>query len=272
VVLTGRDINSVARQVGWMNLTVQGLKADLGSRPVDSLRADDTPGGVFDVVFANPPFNLKPLGDDLGGYDPRWRYGVPPRNNANFAWVQHVVSKLSARGRAAMLLPDGATFTAGAAQRIREGLVVDEVLSAIVALPIGLFPHTGIKSSVWLFSREKPAARRGQVLFVNARELGFVVERRGRRRALSGGDIERIADTYRSWCGDSHRDREGWCRSVTVEEIADREFNLEVGCYISAPVADPAPQQVAELTRELYRHFAEAARLEAELRDILGEM
>lgn len=273
VGLVGRDINPGARQVAWMNLTARGLEADLGSRPVDSLWADDTPGGAFDVVFVNPPFNLKLARDDLR-YDSRWRYGEPPRSNANFAWVQHVVSKLTARGRAAMLLPDGATFTGGAAAGIRRGLVADDLVSAVVALPAGLFPHTGISASAWIFSKEKPAERRGQVLFVDAREQGNLVGRG--RRTLSEGDIEGIADTYRSWCAESYQDRPGWCRSATVEEIAAREFNLQAVRYVGAPAEAPAPQpadqRVAELTRELYGHFADAARLETELRDILGEL
>lgn len=138
VELAGRDINPRARQIAWLNLTARGLEADLGEGSVDSLRFDDTRSTTFDVVFANPPFNLK-HSDDL--WHRPWRYGQPPRNNANFAWVQHVVSKLTSRGRAAMLLPDGATFTAGAARQIRAGLVADDVLSAVVALPAGLFPH-----------------------------------------------------------------------------------------------------------------------------------
>ncbi|MFI2765692.1 N-6 DNA methylase [Streptomyces echinatus] len=272
--LIGRDINAGARQVAWMNLTARGLKADLGSGPVDSLGADDTPGGAFDVVFVNPPFNLKLARDDLR-YDSRWRYGKPPRSNTNFAWVQHVVSKLAARGRAAMLLPDGATFTGGATAGIRRGLVADDLVSAVVALPAGLlFPHTGISASAWIFSREKPATRRGQVLFVDAREQGHLVGRG--RRTLSPGSIEGIADTYRSWCAESYQDRPGWCRSATVEEIAAREFNLQAVRYVGVPAEaaapQPADQRVAELTRELYGHFADATRLEAELRDILGEL
>ncbi|MFJ5803789.1 N-6 DNA methylase [Streptomyces decoyicus] len=270
VELSGRDINPRARQIAWMNLTARGLEADLGEGPVDSLRFDDAPRDTFDVVFANPPFNLK-HSDDL--WQRHWRYGEPPRNNANFAWVQHVVSKLTDRGRAAMLLPDGATFTAGAARQIRRGLVMDDVLSAVVALPPGLFPHTGISASIWIFSREKPSECRGQVLFIDARGQGSSAGRG--RRSLSEGDIERIASTYRSW-GGAFEDRVGWCRSASMEEIAEKEFNLYAAGYVGAaavaPVPERADERVAELTRELYGHFAEAARLEDELRDILEEM
>ncbi|MFF4159367.1 N-6 DNA methylase [Streptomyces sp. NPDC001678] len=222
-----------------------------------------------------PPFNLKLVGDDLRRYDPRWRYGVPPRSNANFAWAQHVVSKLTDRGRAAMLLPEGAAFVGGgAAKGIREGLVFHDVLSAVVSLPPGVFAHTGISPSVWILDKAKAAERKGQVLFVQAPELGITTGRG--RHTLAKEDIDRISGTYRSWCSVGYRDRAGWCRSVTVDEIAAREFNLQTRSYVGASTTgsapQPAEQRVAELTRELYGHFSDAARLEAELRNILGEL
>ncbi|MFB7630603.1 N-6 DNA methylase [Streptomyces sp. NPDC056149] len=271
VGLAGRDINPRAWEIAWMNLTARRLKADLGGRPVDSLGLDDgADSDTFDVVLANPPFNLK-YNNDLRRR--HWRYGQPPKSNANFAWAQHVVSKLARRGRAAILLPDGATFTAGSARLIREGLVCDDILSAVVALPTGLFPHTGVKSSVWIFNREKPEENRGQVLFVNAREQGTPA--RSRRRTFSEDDIARIVDTYRSWSG-NNQDKAGWCRSASVAEIAAQEFNLDADRYVGSPSEDLDPQhteqRVAELTRELFVHFEEAARLEDQLRDLLGQM
>lgn len=274
VRLTGRDVHPVARQTTWMNLTVQGLEADLGTQPVDSLWADDTPAADFDVVFANPPFNLKVIGDELRGYDPRWRYGVPPRSNANFAWIQHVVSKLTDQGRGAMLLPDGAAFVGGAARSIREGLVTDGVLSAVVALPHGMLAHTGIKTSIWIFNREKAATRLGQILFIDARELGGAT--RTGRRTLSEDEIDRITNTYRSWRGDGYQNQAGWCHSANIEEMKAREFDLQAVGYIDVPTADDsahsADQRVAELTSELYGLFTDAARLEAELRFLLEDL
>ncbi|WP_052434487.1 N-6 DNA methylase [Streptacidiphilus melanogenes] len=270
---TGRDVNTLARQTAWMNLTLHGLEADLGTRPVDSLRADDTPAADFDVVLTNPPFNLKMFDDELRWPDPRWRYGVPPRSNANFAWVQHVVSKLAEHGRGAMLLPDGAAFAGGESRSIREGLVRDGVLAAVVALPPGLVAHTSIRTSIWLFTRERPSARGQDVLLVNAWDLGGTA--RPGRRSVSAEDVERITGTYRSWRGGTYQDKPGWCRSVSFDELAARDFDLQPIAYTGAPAtqddAAPASQRVTELTGQLYELFDEAARLEAELRFRLGD-
>ncbi|MEU7132086.1 N-6 DNA methylase [Streptomyces sp. NPDC046261] len=275
VELGGQEVNAEARSVALMNLAVHGLEGDLGARSADSLREDLFFGKTFDVVLANPPFNMSRWNDGVAEYDPRWRYGVPPKGNANFAWVQHVLSKLSHQGRGAILLANGAASGARMAERsIREALVRDDVLDCLVALPAGLFPHTRIPACAWFFSAAKAPQHRGKVLFIDARELGTVVSRG--RRELSREDSDRISDTYVAWKGGEYEDVPGWCRSVGIHEIEIQEFDLMPNRYAGAALVETADDgggdRIEELTRELLDHFAEAERLDARLRGILGQL
>ncbi|WP_158712034.1 HsdM family class I SAM-dependent methyltransferase [Streptomyces rimosus] len=282
LALHGQDVSREALQMAAMNLTVHGEEGRLAEE--SSLTADAFPGQTFDVVLANPPFNQSRW--DGGGrayYDDRWVYGAPPRGNANFAWVQHILSKMSPTGRGGILLPNGAASGARPAERaIRKALVESDVLDCVVALPAGLLSHVRNPVCLWLFTKNKKPRdgrgihdRRSQVLFVDAREAVATVGRG--QRVLATGANARIADTYAAWRGSaapaSYQDERGWARSVTTQEIAEREYDVQPAHFVGeadeAPMAGDGVERVAELTTELLRHFERSRLIEDELRNLL---
>jgi type I restriction enzyme M protein len=286
--LHGRDIDAEVREVAAMNLVLNSLDGDLATGPVDSLRTGVTGLGC-DVVLANPPFNMADWGyDELRNDDARWIYGTPPAGQANFAWVQHIIGELSIRGRAVVLLSDGAAKGARVGERtIRQHLVEADVIAGIVSLPAGLFPHTRIPACLWLLSKDKGAhpawgriPRRGQVLFVDARRSG---QRTGRVPGqLSDEDADRVCRTVYAWRGDDtvgdadvFADEPGWCRSVHRDEIAETGYDLTPARYMRIGLAHGTQSVTGRggcpPLEELYKCFAEAARLDRQLRSVLEE-
>jgi type I restriction enzyme M protein len=223
--------------------------------------------------MAVPPFNISDWARDE--FDPRWRYGVPPARNANFAWLQHVVSKLGDRGSAAVVLANGSLSSRQLGEdRIRVSIVEDDLVACVIALPDRLFRHTSIPACVWFLTKAKssqgvrnPADRRGEVLFIDARAMGEMIGRA--ERVLTDANLREVVGTYRAWRGtdtsQEYRDVTGFCRSVRLDEI-----------YVgSADISEeqrksPAEERVAELTRELLELLDAADRTEAEIRKHLG--
>ncbi|MEU8641857.1 N-6 DNA methylase [Streptomyces sp. NPDC048674] len=285
----GRDSSTEARRVAAMNLVLNLLHGDLGAGPVDSLRGGST-GLDADVVLANPPFKMSGWGHDELVGDPRWSFGQPPKSSANFAWVQHILSELSPRGRAVVLLADGAgKSTRGDERQIRQRMVETDVLAGVVALPAGLFPHTRFGASLWFLSKDKTPhtgwgrnSRLGEVLFVDARRLA---QRAGRsRRHLADAEVTRICRLFEAWRGHDSTDavtdlpmeEVSWCRSARHEEIKGFGYDLTPGNYVrSSPVAtDSSPDpDVAERSpkEELYGRFEEVAQINERLRSVLRE-
>ncbi|WP_327306167.1 N-6 DNA methylase [Streptomyces sp. NBC_01298] len=276
--LFGQDSRGASLETAAMNLSVHDLEAHLEG-PASSLLHDGFPGETFDVVAVNPPFN-QARWDHGGRYEGRWPLGVPPEGNANFAWVQRCVDKLSPGGRAGILLPTGAaTGTRGAERHIRARLVESDLLAAVVELPAGLIPHVRNPVCLWILSGLggiRPAHERGKVLLVDARETALTVDKR--QRILPQGAVERVVETYASWCGESgaspYEDVPGWSRSVSVEELAAQDFDVLPSRHVPGQVGDAAEsdvhQRLEELTAELERHFEDSRRLEDELRFLLG--
>ncbi|MYV50999.1 N-6 DNA methylase [Streptomyces sp. SID3212] len=270
--LFGQDINARTRSIAAMNLILHGLEdtlpRDIGTD--NSLLHGSDAGEKYSVVLANPPFSMRMPLTDAGFVF--WRYGPPPKSKADLAWVQHVLGALKADGRAAILLPNGAAFRGGAERRIRAGLLYDDVVAAVIQLPSGLFSHTRVPACLWVFSKSKRAHAATRVLFINAQDTGVQVSRG--RRTLTGADAERIASTFNSWSKHDAADVPGWCRTVALEEVEAADFDLQPARYVAPVAAETAPgedeRRVRELTEELYEHFAEASRLEHELRDVLG--
>ncbi|MFE7119894.1 N-6 DNA methylase [Streptomyces sp. NPDC057654] len=270
--LFGQDVNARTRRIAVMNLILHGLDQEMG-RGIgqgDSLAQGSEVSEKHTVVLANPPFSMAWQDHGHGRFVP-WRYGQPPKSKADFAWVQHVLGSLKPGGRAAILLANGASFRGGAERRIRAGLVQDDVLTAVVQLPPGLFSHTRIPACVWIFDRSKQSHAKNRVLFVDAQDAGAQVSRG--RRALTDEDVARIVDTFRNWSAGRESEEPGWCRTVTLNEIEAADFDLQPARYVMPVVAEAAAgddeRRVRELTEDLYGYFAEAARLEHELRAIL---
>ncbi|MER6108957.1 N-6 DNA methylase [Streptomyces hirsutus] len=285
--LYGQDASNTALLTAAMNFSVHGVDDEFLHGPANTLADDRFPDLTFDVVVANPPFNQS--GWDEHGIlrsSPSWPYGPPPAGNANFAWAQHVVRKMSPTGRGALLLPTGAASTAkGAESQIRAALVNDDVLSGVVELPAGLIPHVRNPVSLWLFSKSKrphrswgQSDRSGQFLLIDARDSAMNVKRG--RRVVPGEARERIAATFAEWRGAPGRapyeDVPGWCRSLSRDEIAETDYDVLPSHHVAAPPAQSdlpdAPERVADLTDELLGLFETSRRLEDELRDLLGQL
>jgi type I restriction enzyme M protein len=218
--------------------------------------------------------------------DPRWRFGVPPAGNANFAWMQHIVAKLGPRGGAGVVMANGSMSSRQSAESgIRAAMVEADLVSCVVALPPQLFRTTPIPACLWFFSKDKGPGggrndRRGQVLFIDARAMGTLLDRT--ERVLTGDDITRIAGTYHSWRGGPsargpYADEPGFCRSAGLEEIRGRGHVLTPGHYAGAAetadeASEPVRDRVERLTKELLTRLDESARLDDVVRAQLGRL
>jgi type I restriction enzyme M protein len=287
IAVYGQESNERTWRMAKMNLAIHGIDGQLGSRWGDTFARDQHPEMLADYVMANPPFNIKAWARNES--DPRWKFGVPPERNANYAWIQHIISKLAPGGSAGIVMANGSlSSTSGGEGEIRAQLVEADLVSAVVSLPAQLFRSTGIAVCVWFFAKDKTKGvkgsedRAGQVLFIDASGLGHMVDRA--ERALSDGDIARIASRYHSWrattsatdAGLAYEDERGFCRSVTLAEIKAAEYALTPGRYVgAADVAgdgEPLEPKLARLTQGLLAQFEESARLEQHVRNQLARL
>ena len=283
----GQELNERTWRMAKMNLAIHGLNANLASRWGDTFARDQHPDVQADYVLANPPFNIKVWARNEE--DPRWRFGVPPAKNANYAWLQHIVHKLAPGGSAGVVMANGSmSSNSGGEGQIRASLVEADLVSCMVALPTQLFRSTGIPVCLWFFAKDKSAGkagtvdRTGQVLFVDARILGYMVDRA--ERALSDEDIAGVARTYHAWrgtasaveAGQEHADLPGFCKSATLAEIKASDYTLTPGRYVGAPEVEddgePIEEKINRLTTDLYEQFDESARLENLVRSQLGRV
>ena len=283
----GQELNERTWRMAKMNLAVHGLTGQLGSRWGDTFARDLHPDVQMDYVMANPPFNIKDWARTTD--DARWRYGVPPAGNANYGWIQHILSKLAPGGSAGVVMANGSmSSNSGGEGEIRAQLVEADLVSCMVALPTQLFRSTGIPVCVWFFAKDKTAGTRGsvdrtgQVLFLDARNLGHMVDRA--ERALSDDDIAKIAGTFHAWRGTksavdaglTYEDVPGFAYSATLAEIKDAGYALTPGRYVGAAEVEddgePVEEKIARLTKELLDQFEESSRLEQAVREQLGRI
>ncbi len=280
----GQELNERTWRMAKMNLAIHGLNANLAPRWGDTFARDQHPDLQADYVMANPPFNIKDWARSES--DPRWRYGVPPAGNANYAWIQHIVSKLAPGGSAGIVMANGSMSTnSGGEGDIRAQIVEADLVSCMVAMPTQLFRSTGIPVCVWFLAKDKTAGSRGavdrtgQVLFIDARNLGHMVDRA--ERALADEDIARIAGTFHAWRGTTsavgagltYADEAGFCYSATLAEIKAADYALTPGRYVGATDVEddgePLDAKIERLTGELLAQFDESARLENIVREQL---
>lgn len=283
----GQELNERTWRMAKMNLAIHGLNANLATRWGDTFARDQHPDMLADYVMGNPPFNIKDWARNEE--DVRWRYGVPPAGNANYAWIQHILSKLALGGSAGVVMANGSMSTnSGGEGEIRAQIVEADLVSCMVALPTQLFRSTGIPVCVWFFAKDKAVGprgsvdRTGRVLFIDARSLGHMVDRA--ERALSNDDIARIANTFHAWRGTAsavdagltYEDEAGFCRSATLAEIKAADYALTPGRYVgSADVeedGEPLDERIERLTTELFAQFDESTRLEKAVREQLGRI
>jgi type I restriction enzyme M protein len=267
-----------------MNLAIHGITGGLGGRPADTFAHDQHPDVQADYILANPPFNMSDWARDPG--DERWRFGVPPRANANFAWLQHIVSKLAANGAAGVVLANGSMSSRQSGEgAIRAAMLEADLVSCVIALPPLLFRSTTIPACVWFLAKSK-GPRRAELLVIDARALGTLTSRT--ERILTDHDIALLAGTYHSWCaapwddagpareaGPGYRDVPGFCRSASLQDVRGHDYLLTPGLYVGRPEpvvldgAEPVEEKIGRLTKELYAALDESARLEHALRSHL---
>ncbi len=269
----GQEINANTRKMAMMNLAIRGIEANLGDRNADTFFDDQHPTLKADFVMANPPFNMSYWGADRLQEDVRWRYGIPPQGNANFAWLEHMISHLSPSGRIGMVLANGSLSSqSGGEGEIRKNILQADLVEGIVALPSQLFYSTGIPVCLWFLSRQK--SQPGKVLFVDARNMGTMVTRK--LRELSEEDIERIAQTFKDYRKGTLEDEKGYCAVRTLADVEAQDFILTPGRYVGIAEqeddGEPFAEKMQRLTSELSSLFEQSHQLEQEIKKQLGSI
>jgi type I restriction enzyme M protein len=239
IAIYGQESNYTTWRLAKMNLAVRGIDADIRWNNEGSFHKDELPDLKADFVLANPPFNVSDWGGDRLREDARWRFGAPPVGNANFAWLQHIYHHLAPLGAAGVVLANGAlTSNQSSEGDIRRNLIKNDAISCVVSLPNQLFYSTQIPASLWFLVRNKASnagnSRTGQILMIDARSMGNLVDRT--RRELSNGEVAKISACYRSWLGSSganaYRNVPGFCKSVTITEIESHKGALVPGRFV----------------------------------------
>ena len=275
----GQESNATTRRLAIMNLAIRGIEADFGPEQADTFRRDLHKDLKAQFVIANPPFNDSDW--HRNDEDVRWQYGVPPKGNANFAWVQHFIHHLAPDGYAGFVLANGSMSSNQSGEgEIRKALIDADLVDCMVALPGQLFYSTQIPVCLWFLAKNKHDGkrrdRRKQTLFIDARKLGTLIDRV--HRELTDTDINRITSTYHAWRGENgasacYEDIAGFCKSATTAEIAGHGYVLTPGRYVGAEEieddGEPFEEKMTRLVKELDVQFLESAKLELQIRDNL---
>jgi type I restriction enzyme M protein len=274
ISIYGQESNATTRRLAVMNLALRGIEADFGAEHADTFRRVLHPDLRADYVIANPPFNDSDWfrKDD----DVRWQYGVPPKGNANFAWVQHFIHHLAPNGMAGFVLANGSMSSNQSGEgEIRKALIEADLVDCMVALPGQLFYSTQIPVCLWFLAKSKSAEkkrgfrdRRKETLFIDARKMGALIDRV--HRELTDADLEKISGTYHAWRGDRdasvYADVAGFCKSASTEEISTHGHVLTPGRYVGAEEVEddgePFDAKMARLVEEIHTQFADSAKIE----------
>lgn len=272
VSIYGQESNPTTWRLAAMNLAIRGIDYNLGREPADSFTRDQHPDLRADYILANPPFNISDWWSGSLEGDARWAYGTPPQGNANYAWLQHMLHHLAPKGRAGIVLANGSMSSSQNGEgNIRKAMVEADVVEVMVALPGQLFFNTQIPACLWFLAKQK-TARKGEVLFIDARKLGTMISRV--QAELTDATIERIANTVAAWRGDagagSYEDVPGYCCSVKLAEIAEHGHVLTPGRYVGAEAVEDDDEafdeKMRQLTAQLGEKMARGAELDAVIR------
>ncbi len=278
----GQESNPTTWRLAAMNMAIRGIDFNFGTGPADTLLNDLHSDLRADFVMANPPFNMKEWWNEKLANDPRWIAGTPPQGNANFAWLQHMLWHLAPTGSMALLLANGSmSSNTNNEGEIRKLLVEDDYVECMVALHGQLFTNTQIPACIWFLTRDKQNGfaldkkkrdRRGEFLFIDARQMGYMKDRVLRDFTLY--DIQKIADTFHAWQqGEGYEDVPGFCYSAELKDVRKHEHVLTPGRYVGAAEqeddGEPFAEKMQRLTAQLAGKFAESAKLEAEIRENL---
>ena len=281
ISIYGQESNYTTWRLAKMNLAIRGINGQIAHG--DTFHDDKFPDLKADYILANPPFNVSDWGGDRLRDDKRWKYGVPPVGNANFAWVQHIIHHLAPGGVAGFVLANGSMSSNQSGEgEIRRNIIEADLVDCMVALPGQLSYSTQIPACLWFIARDrhngKYRDRRGEVLFIDARKMGVMVSRT--HRELTDEEIQRIARTYHAWRGQKeageYADVPGFCKSATIEEIRKHGYVLTPGRYVGAELREdddePFDEKMKRLVATLREQQAEAARLDATIVANLKEL
>ncbi len=271
ISIYGQDSNATTWKMCMMNLAIRGLEADLGRYNADTFLDDCHPTLRADFILANPPFNLSDWGQDKLKEDVRWKYGLPPAGNANFAWMQHMIHHLTPNGKMGLVLANGSLSSQSSGEgEIRKKIIEDDLIEAIVAMPTQLFYTTQIPVSLWFINKNKK--QKGKTLFIDARKMGAMVTRK--LREMTDKDIAKISEIFNLFDNGNLEDSKGFCAAVSTEEIARQDYILTPGRYVGIEEqeddGEPFEEKMARLTSELSKMFLKSAELQDEIRQRLG--
>ncbi len=266
ISIYGQEKNPTTWRLAKMNLAIRSLNGDLGKYAADTFTEDLHKDLKADFILANPPFNLEWDADKVSK-DPRWRYGLAPKNNANYAWIQHMISKLSQNGKMACILANGSLSAGGQEGEIRKKLTENDLVDCIISMPTNLFYTVTVPCSIWIINRNKK--QKGKTLFINANNYGTMVTRR--LRELSEEDIKKVAEIYHNYQNnENYENVNGLCYCALTEEIKSNDYVLTPGRYVGFEDTEddgiPFEEKMKNITSDLSKQFEESHKLEEEIK------
>ncbi len=267
VSIYGQEANADTWKMAIMNLTIRGLEANLGAYHADTFTNDLHKTLKADFILANPPFNYKSWGYDKLTKDVRWKYGIPPRENGNYAWIQHMIHHLAPKGKIGLVLANGALSSqSGGEGEIRKKIIEDDLIEGIIAMPTKLFYSVAIPATLWFITKNKK--QKGKTLFIDARKMGYMVDRK--HRDFTNDDIQKLADTFESFQNGTLDDEKGFCSIATIQDIAKQDYILTPSRYVGLEEQEideePFEDKMNRLTSELSEMFECSHKLEDEIR------
>lgn len=267
----GQEANADTWKMAKINMAIRGIDANFGPYQADTFTNDLHPQLKADFILANPPFNYHPWNQEKLTDDVRWKYGLPPAGNANYAWIQHMIHHLAPNGKIGLVLANGAlsTQTSGEGD-IRKNIIEADLVEGIVAMPTQLFYSVTIPVTLWFISKNKK--QKGKTVFIDARKMGHMVDRK--HRDFTDEDIKKIADTFEAFQNGTMEEVKGFCAIADLEEIKKQDYILTPGRYVGIEEqeddGEPFEEKMTRLTSELSDLFMKSHELEEEIREKLG--
>ena len=277
----GQESNADTWKMAKMNMAIRGIEPNFGPYQADTFFNDLHKGLKFDFIMANPPFNLKNWGAEKLADDVRWQYGKPPAGNANYAWIQHMIHHLAPNGKIGLVLANGALSSQSSGEGdIRKNIIEADLVEGIVAMPTQLFYSVTIPVTLWFISKNKK--QKGKTLFIDARKMGYMVDRKhrdfteGAQVDGSLGDIDKLVETFTAFQEGTLEDVKGFCAVATTADIAKQDYILTPGRYVGIEEqeddGEPFEEKMARLTSELSEMFEKSGELQEEIRQKLGAL
>lgn len=269
----GQEANADTWKMAKINMAIRGIEPNFGPHQADTFIDDLHPTLKADYIMANPPFNLKKWGADKLVDDVRWKYGTPPDSNANYAWIQHMIHHLAPNGKIGLVLANGSlSSTQSGEVDIRKAIIEDDLVEGIVALPAQLFYSVTIPACLWFISKNKK--QKGKTVFIDARNLGHMVDRK--HRDFTDDDIQKIAKTFEAFQEGTLENEKGFCAVVETKAIAEQDYILTPGRYVGIEDkeedSEPFEEKMERLTTELSELFKQSHVLEEEIKQRLEEI